>query len=74
MINIIAKLLISGTVFTMCNGGPVPERCCTPPDRLDVVMRPGVPTRNDIVECEDWGGELIFDPTTNLSTCEGVDY
>lgn len=68
------KVAVSGAVFTMCNGGPAPAGCCDRGDQLNVVMHPGVPNISDIIECESWSGELIYDPRTNISTCEEVDF
>jgi hypothetical protein len=40
-------------------------------DRLDVIMEP----INDPTDrCDHMGGELIYDPSTNIFTCEGVDF
>jgi hypothetical protein len=61
---------LSGIVFTMCAGGPVPEGCCEPGDRLDVVMQPAP---GWISTCEDWGGEPVL-LTNGLYVCEGVDF
>jgi hypothetical protein len=65
---------LSGTVFTMCDGGPVPPGCCESGDQLNVVYHPGEPTVQDVDRCDHWGGELIFDPVANTSTCEHVDF
>ena len=68
----LARLLISGTVFTMCNGGPVPEGCCERGDQLNVVLHEGSPTSFDTDLCVDWGSVLVF--VNNTTTCEGVDF
>ena len=62
---LIAMLMMSGKVFTMCDGGPVPEDCCDPGDRLDVII--GEPVDRSI-KCDDMGGWLVG------AVCTDVDF
>jgi hypothetical protein len=53
MIRLIVGVIMSGNIFAMCDGGPVPDGCCDPGDRLDVVL----PSPNE-QRCADMGGTL----------------
>lgn len=52
MLKFLAVAVISGHGFVMCDGGPVPDGCCEPGDRLDVVVG------YDGQACADMGGTL----------------
>ena len=42
-------------------------------DFLIVIMDPA-PIEVQLAWCNDTGGELIFNPFTDISTCEGIDF
>jgi hypothetical protein len=53
MIKLLIGVIMSGNVFAMCDGGPVPEGCCDPGDRLDVIVG-----ENNERRCADMGGVM----------------
>ena len=64
-----------GSLFSMCQGGPVPKGCCSHGDRLDVVMT-DIDTQLDwLGECQDWGGRpVVHDGIITVDVCEDVDF
>jgi hypothetical protein len=62
-ISTLAALMLSGSVFTMCDGGKVPEGCCDPGDTLNIIL-PDANTQR----CEDMGGRMTG------FICEDVDF
>lgn len=65
-IKAIAAVVMSGSTFTMCAGGPVPVGCCEPGDRLDVI-------HTTYGDCDDMGGIMVGDPA-NGGVCTDVDF
>jgi hypothetical protein len=64
-----------GSIFSMCQGGPVPKGCCEHGDRLDVLMTPAKdPTQNNWQErCDQMGGRLEVRGDDEF-WCVGVDF
>ena len=63
-------VVLSSAVLTMCEGGAVPERCCEPTDRLDVLMRPAPDWQQ---RCLSWGGTPDL-ADLDVYRCMGVDF
>lgn len=65
----IGLLASFGSLFTMCQNGPVPGNCCKSGDQLNVVV-----TQEDhpLQACNDWGGHLVI--RNKIPICEDVDF
>jgi hypothetical protein len=65
---LIMSILPSGTLFTMCQNGPVPPGCCEPGDQMNVIMTSPTPVK----DCEDYGGIPITEK--GITVCHDRDF
>lgn len=66
----VGMLAAGGSLFSMCQGGPVPEGCCKRGDQLNVVM---VDRPSWIEDCNDMGGKPVTD-RDGRRLCTNVDF